>query len=308
MLRIAWQTLRARRASLAGAFVAIWLARHARLRDRDADGGRARGARARAASPLPTPSCAPIRRSARPDGPRRRDPGAATGRRHCRPRRRHPRCRTRDRRRLVPGRCAGRPGRRSRSAPGERVRGHGFASAALTPYALRAGHAPAGPRDVVADARLGVRLGDTLRVTAPGGEATVRVSGVAAARPARRPGALFFADGDAARCPARRAASTRSASSPSAGTPVAALRDRLRERSAPASRCSTATTPPMPTRATRAPRPRGDGRDLRHDGRHRRRRRAVRRRRHVRARDRPAPARDRRAARARRDARGRCAG
>ena len=77
----------------------------------------------------------------------------------------------------------------------ERVTGHGWPSAALTPYALQAGRAPAGPRDVVADARLGVPVGAALRVAAPGGEARVRVSGLADGRASRDRGqaALFFA-------------------------------------------------------------------------------------------------------------------
>ena len=39
----------------------------------------------------------------------------------------------------------------------QRSQGHGWASAALTPYRLVAGHAPSGPRDVVVDSRLGSR-------------------------------------------------------------------------------------------------------------------------------------------------------
>src|SRR5688572_17606421 len=37
----------------------------------------------------------------------------------------------------------------------DRIIGHGWASAALTPYRLSAGRAPRGPAEVVADARLG---------------------------------------------------------------------------------------------------------------------------------------------------------
>ena len=73
----------------------------------------------------------------------------------------------------------------------ERLRGHGWQSAALTPYRLTAGRAPSRPRDVVADTRLGVRVGDTVRVVAPGGDASYRVSGVAVGSADEV--ALFFA-------------------------------------------------------------------------------------------------------------------
>ena len=84
------------------------------------------------------------------------------------------------------------------------VIGHGWQSAALTPYAIERGAAPAGGQAVIdADlaARGGVGPGDTLTVTTRTGERTVRVSGVAA--PAGRDGlpaqgALFLADGDVA--------------------------------------------------------------------------------------------------------------
>jgi putative ABC transport system permease protein len=74
------------------------------------------------------------------------------------------------------------------------VHGHAWDSAVLTPYTLRAGHAPAGPGDVVADARLGLRVGQRLHVVAAGGERDVRVSGVARAGSTDDAGqaALFF--------------------------------------------------------------------------------------------------------------------
>src|SRR5215218_2447430 len=64
----------------------------------------------------------------------------------------------------------------------DRTTGHGWDSAALTPYHLTAGHAPAGPRDVVADTRLGTRLGATLRIVTPTGDQRYRVSGLADAK------------------------------------------------------------------------------------------------------------------------------
>ena len=102
------------------------------------------------------------------------------------------------------------------------MQGHGWPSAALTPYRLTAGRAPAGPRDVVADARLGARVGASLRIVTPGGEATYRVSGLASGRASRDRGqaAVFFTAAVAQpRSRAPPAASTRSASSPNAASP-----------------------------------------------------------------------------------------
>ena len=45
-------------------------------------------------------------------------------------------------------------GRRLEAPDAERVRGHGWTSAVLTPYRLSDGHAPEGAHDVVADVRL----------------------------------------------------------------------------------------------------------------------------------------------------------
>ena len=126
--------------------------------------------------------------------------GAAPACRRCRPRRVDSRRGARRRRRLVPGR---RLGRRRTPPAAERLRGHGWQSAALTPYRLIAGRAPSSPRDVVADARLGVRVGDSVRVVAPGGDAPYRVSGVAAGSAGRgRP--VLRAAPSPGRCPARR--------------------------------------------------------------------------------------------------------
>ncbi|MET9290384.1 ABC transporter permease [Streptomyces sp. NPDC003077] len=62
--------------------------------------------------------------------------------------------------------------------------GHPWSAAALAPFTLRAGRAPSGPGDVVLDggtaARLGVRVGDAVRVRASGVPETYRVSGIAA--------------------------------------------------------------------------------------------------------------------------------
>ncbi|MGW1077189.1 ABC transporter permease [Streptomyces sp. NPDC002537] len=111
-----------------------------------------------------------------------------------------------DRVRAVPG---------VRTAVGERtfdaaVRGgkaeaHGWESAALTPYALASGGAPA-EGEVVLDTgtarRAGVAVGDRVEIAAHGGSAAYRVSGVAAARDVPRP-TLFFATADAVRLSGR---------------------------------------------------------------------------------------------------------
>ena len=80
------------------------------------------------------------------------------------------------------------------AAGAERTQGHGWASAALTPYRLVSGHAPSGSRDVVVDSRLHARLGTRLHLTAPGGEGTYRVSGIArgTANQDRGQTAVFF--------------------------------------------------------------------------------------------------------------------
>ncbi|GAA2605618.1 FtsX-like permease family protein [Actinomadura fulvescens] len=64
--------------------------------------------------------------------------------------------------------------------------GHGWAAAALTPFTLRNGRAPAGPDEVVLDADLARRAeavpGTAVRVVTAGGVRAMRVSGIAAPR------------------------------------------------------------------------------------------------------------------------------
>ena len=187
MLRISWQTLRSRRGALTGAFVAIWLAVTLAY---------ATGLLMSGALGAPGPG-----RFAAADAVVRADPTVRVGDEPVD---------------VVPApRLSAAAVARAESIPGveravgdvsfpagvwdaggrrltaERLRGHGWQSAALTPYRLTAGQAPSRPRDVVVDARLGVRAGDTVRVVAPGGDAPYRVSGVAAGSADEV--ALFFA-------------------------------------------------------------------------------------------------------------------
>ena len=92
-------------------------------------------------------------------------------------------------------------GRKLAAEDADRLFGHGWASAALTPYDLTAGRAPRKPAEVVADSRLGARPGDVIRVVTSAGEERHRVSGIADARGAGDTGqtALFFPDAVAGR-------------------------------------------------------------------------------------------------------------
>ena len=187
MLRISWQTLRSRRGALTGAFVAIWLAVTLAY---------ATGLLMSGALGAPGPG-----RLAAADAVVRADPTVRVGDEPVDvvPAPRLPAAAV-ARAESIPGveRAigdisfpAGVWDAAGRRLPAERLRGHGWQSAALTPYRLTAGQAPSRPRDVVVDARLGVRAGDTVRVVAPGGDAPYRVSGVAAGSADEV--ALFFA-------------------------------------------------------------------------------------------------------------------
>ena len=75
---------------------------------------------------------------------------------------------------------------------------HGWASAALTPYKLTAGRAPAGPDEVVTGYR--AKLGAQLRLASTEAARTVTVVGVAQPRHAvRQRTAIFLTDAEAAR-------------------------------------------------------------------------------------------------------------
>jgi putative ABC transport system permease protein len=74
--------------------------------------------------------------------------------------------------------------------------GHGWSSARLAPYALTAGTAPSADTHVVADASLGVRVGDEVRLAVAGGAQDFRVVGLAQAKTAD-PATMFFTDDEA---------------------------------------------------------------------------------------------------------------
>lgn len=92
----------------------------------------------------------------------------------------------------------GRDGAPLPSAGKTPTHGHGWPSAALTPYELRRGRAPSGPGDVVLDAGLtragGLRAGDRVRVVTPAGTVRMRVSGIAGAsrKQEDRQSSVFF--------------------------------------------------------------------------------------------------------------------
>ncbi|MFI5805728.1 FtsX-like permease family protein [Streptomyces sp. NPDC051561] len=78
--------------------------------------------------------------------------------------------------------------------------GHAWSSAALTPFTLRDGRAPAAADEVVADAGSGLRTGTQVTVQSTGAPAAYEVVGIAEAqRPLRRQSALFFAEAEARR-------------------------------------------------------------------------------------------------------------
>ncbi|WP_330315432.1 ABC transporter permease (plasmid) [Streptomyces sp. NBC_00523] len=89
------------------------------------------------------------------------------------------------------------------------VYGHGWPTAALAPFTLRAGKAPAGARQVAVDgdlaARAGVRPGDRLRLQMLGAPAEYVVSGIVAPKGEAddtglgHQGAVFFTEGEAGR-------------------------------------------------------------------------------------------------------------
>src|SRR3954468_15575453 len=238
MLLTSLETLRARRGALAGAFVAIWLAvtlacatgllmagalgapGAGRLSAADAvvradptvTIGRGEDAEALDVVPAPRLPVAMVERAAAVPGVARAigDIAFAAG-----------------------AWDAG--GRHLDAANADRLVGHGWDSAALTPVRPAAGRAPGGPQEVVADARLGTHVGAALRIVTPRGDARYRVSGLADSAGAgdASQAAVFFAPAAAANLSgaAGRVNAVGVVAEP--GTPSAALRQRLRERLGP---------------------------------------------------------------------------
>jgi putative ABC transport system permease protein len=81
-------------------------------------------------------------------------------------------------------------------SPGAPSTGHGWASARLAPYTLTSGTAPNTNDDVVADAGLGLRVGDEARLAVAGGAREFRVVGLVNATTAD-PATVFFTDSEA---------------------------------------------------------------------------------------------------------------
>src|SRR3954452_14946801 len=235
MLRISLQTLRARRATLAGAFVAIWLA----VTLASATGLLMAGA-------LGPPGSG---RLAATDAVVRADPGITIGRGDDAenldviPGPRLPAA-TVERVAAVPGvaRATGDiafpagawdgRGRRVAGGPADRLIGHGWDSAALTPYRLTTGRPPGRPRDGVADVRMGTRVGATLRIVTPTGGSRYRVSGLADAHGAgdASQAAVFFTPAIAASLSGAPGEIDAVGVTAEPGTSAAVLRSRLKER------------------------------------------------------------------------------
>jgi putative ABC transport system permease protein len=105
--------------------------------------------------------------------------------------------------RSIPLSVATESGRILAAPEGEAVRGHGWRSAALTPYSVSVGRAPRAADEVVLDgtlaARGGVSVGEEVRITSADGTKTYTVAGLA--RPPRGRswlGAVFMTDARAA--------------------------------------------------------------------------------------------------------------
>src|SRR3954467_11464075 len=235
MLRISLQTLRARRATLAGAFVAIWLAvtlacatgllmaaalgppGAGRLAGTDAvvraeaTGTIGRGEDAEGIDVVPSPRVAStmVDRVAAVPGVARAVGDIA-----------------------FPAGAWNDRGQPVQAARADRLIGHGWDSAALTPYHLTTGRPPGGPRDVVADVRMGTRVGATLRIVTPTGGSRYRVSGLADAHGAgdASQAAVFFTPAIAASLSGARGEIDAVGVTAEPGASAAVLRSRLKER------------------------------------------------------------------------------
>ena len=119
------------------------------------------------------------------------------------------------------------------AARADRLVGHGWDSAALTPYRLTAGRPPSRPHDVVADVRLGTRVGAVLRVVTPAGDATLprqRSRRRRVAREIESQAAVFFAPAVAAALSGAPGRVNAVGVIAEPGTSAAVLRGRLKER------------------------------------------------------------------------------
>jgi putative ABC transport system permease protein len=110
---------------------------------------------------------------------------------------------------------------------------HPWTTAALTPYALRAGHAPVTDRDVVVDAGLaqrgGLHVGDSVRLVSNGPARAMVVAGIArTAVDVERQGVLFVSARVAAQLAGTAGRVDAIGVLPAAGTDTRVLGDRLR--------------------------------------------------------------------------------
>ncbi|MFK4090857.1 FtsX-like permease family protein [Kribbella sp. NPDC020789] len=96
------------------------------------------------------------------------------------------------------GGSAGAAGSSGGASGGEVLMGHGWASAALTPYELSAGRAP-GDGQVVVDGRLPGKVGDHVTVVVRGEPREYTVAGIAVPRRTVDVPSVFFAEAEAAR-------------------------------------------------------------------------------------------------------------
>src|SRR4051794_18218950 len=235
MLRISLQTLRARRGTLAGAFVAIWLA----VTLASATGLLMAGA-------LGPPGAG---RLAAADAVVRADPTVTIGHGEDAegvdviPAPRLP-AQIVERATAVPGvaRAVGdiafpagawnAEGQHLDADRADRLVGHGWDSAALTPYRLTGGRPPSERNDVVADVRLGTRVGVLLRLVTPAGDARYRVSGLADAGGVgdESQAAVFFAPAVAAALSGAPGRVNAVGVVAAPGTSAAVLRGRLKAR------------------------------------------------------------------------------
>lgn len=117
-------------------------------------------------------------------------------------------------------------------SPAEPVTGHGWASARLAPFTLRAGRAPAGPQQIVIGtslaARTGLRTGGTIRLAGRDTQ-PFTVTGIAATPPGNPAGnwTVFFSDAEASALYGHPGQASLVGVIAAAGTPSAVLAARV---------------------------------------------------------------------------------